>query len=531
MNKFMTTRGVLSFRQFDRLDPDRYVTNDLAWPVQIVECYANKVSDDVLDALAEGTLELLNVPGVSAKRVSELLMVGPEVIESIAMDLFANGFYDIERKQVTEAGRKYLENKDSGEFQEEKVFGCMFVSRIDGDVFPYFYEGKLPWPRAYDDMNFLLFDRDSQPDVLAGVRNDAVDRINKAFHRYGRITKSSREQERSGETPSELEFFDEELKEQSFDEPETLAEKEEIRDLKNARVKILKTPPREAYVRARLVVEKGAPEKFKVESPFTENITSWYSDCFNRMRENHEQITAGNNAEQEIGTFCESITQEFYRKFPEMLKGNFEQFVKNRYPMMLSCSIKSICLEKYREVFNYVNLHENSSINASTVVTESVKALEMILNNYIKRVPKADIIRRYKNTIKYKSEIVDMFRSLGITKCFGINVESGKTGSYGRLGRHSIMSHFYGSRNGNSVVEKYYFLVAEAYFEKESHFRKLLLSEGPDIIEKLDSASNLRNKFGAHNDGDRPSEISGQEYEKFQQDFEKVTQLLLKYFD
>lgn len=140
-----------------------------------------------------------------------------------------------------------------------------------------------------------------------------MDRINKAFHRYGRITKSSRDQERSGENSSEIEFFDEELTEESFDEPETLAEKEEIRDLKNARVKILKTPPRDAYVRARLVVEKGAPEKFKVESPFTENITSWYSDCFHRMRENHELIGTGNNGEQELGTFCESITSQFYR--------------------------------------------------------------------------------------------------------------------------------------------------------------------------------------------------------------------------
>lgn len=531
MSKFSTNSGVLSFRQFDRLDPDRYVTNDLAWPVQIVECYANKVSDDVLDALAEGTLELLNVPGVSARRVSELLMVGPEVIESIARDLFAKGFYDIERKQVTEAGREYLENRDLGEFQEEKVFGCMFVSRIDGEVFPYFYEGKLPWPRSYDDINFLLFDRDSQPGVLDGDRNDAVDRINKAFHRYGRITKSSRDQERSGENSSEIEFFDEELTEESFDEPETLAEKEEIRDLKNARVKILKTPPRDAYVRVRLVVEKGAPEKFKVESPFTENITSWYSDCFHRMRENHELIGTGNNGEQELGTFCESITSQFYQKFPEMLKGNFEQFVKNRYPMMLSCSIKPICFEKYREIFNYVNLYEKREINASTVVTESVKALEMILNNYIKRVHKAYIIQKYMNTIQYKNEIVDMFKNLGITNCSGLRSESGKTDSYGRIGRQSIMSHFYGSRSGHSVVEKYYFLVAEAYFEEKSHFRKLLLNEGPDIIEKLDFASNVRNKFGAHNDGDRPSEISEQEYEKFQQDFEKVTQLLLKYID
>ena len=37
-----------------------------------------------------------------------------------------------------------------------------------------------------------------------------------------------------------------------------------------------------------------------------------------------------------------------------------------------------------------------------------------------------------------------------------------------------------------TVLEKYYYLIAEAYFNEHSKFRKLLLTGGTDIIQMLD---------------------------------------------
>ena len=75
MSKFFNSKRILSFRNFEKLDADAYITYDLAWPIEIVECYANKVADDILDGLAEAVLGLLNVPETTARKVAKLLRV------------------------------------------------------------------------------------------------------------------------------------------------------------------------------------------------------------------------------------------------------------------------------------------------------------------------------------------------------------------------------------------------------------------------------------------------------------------------
>lgn len=534
MSKFYNHRKILSFREFERLDPDTYITYDLAWPVEIVECYANKVSEDLLDGLAEAVLELLNVPEMTPKKVAELLHVSDEVIAGIIRSLsLSRGFIKVDKHQicVTEKGKQYINSKESGDFQEEKVFGNMFVSRIDGDVFPYFHEGKLPWGREYEDILYLSYDGE-EISSLKKERADVLDRINRSFHRYGRITKSSRDQERSYGNSYEIDFIEAELREQSFDDdPLTMAEKEEIKNLKNARIKMLKTPVKEAYVRVRLVVSKAAPDKFKVESPFNTNITSWYSDCFHRMKENNELIYW---EDEEIGLdyFCESLTTSFYQKYPEMQGTDFEQFVKIRYPKMLSCSIAQVCLEKYNEVFRYNNLCNKGEIKRHTVITESVKALELIMNNYIKETKKSDTLEKYKTNILCIRDIRNMMDLFDIQNSSAEFVESGKTDEKNMIiQKQSIMTHFSRNKNGHSIMEKYYFLVVDGYFNSLSHFRKLLLTEGTDIIEMLDFQNRMRNIYGAHNDGDKPKYIPEEDFKTFQEYFTKTTQILLAYLD
>ena len=81
------------------------------------------------------------------------------------------------------------------------------------------------------------------------------------------------------------------------------------------------------------------------------------------------------------------------------------------------------------------------------------------------------------------------------------------------------------------MLEKYYYLIAEAYFNEQSKFRKLLLTEGIDIIQMLDFINEKRNKYGAHNDGTKPLEIPQEDYRVYQDYFKKVTVLLVNYMD
>ena len=536
MSKFYNSKRILSFRNFEKLDADAYITYDLAWPVEIVECYANKIADDILDGLAEAVLGLLNVPETTAKKAAHLLRVSDEVIANIVKQLQARRFVDVSKDRITltEAGKKYLADKETGEFQEEKVFGNMFVSRINGEVFPYFHEGKLPWPREFDEICYLSYDAD-EPSSLKDKHTDVLDRINRSFHRYGRITKSSREHEKGYMDTYEIDFIEEELREQSFDdEPETMADKEAVKALKNARIKLLRTPPAEAYVRARLVVSKADPKKFQIESPFPMNITSWYSDCFHRMREANELIYDEQDEETGLDYFCENITTQFYVKYPEMQGTDFEQFVKIRYPKMLSCSISEACLEKYREIFQYNLLCEKKEVSRNIVVTESTKALEMILNNYIKRVNKNAVIEQYQKVVLYNSDIRDLLDQFGISGCSAERSERNNADTYEYSGllnrRKSIISHFK-RFNGHSVTDKYYFLIVDGAFRQESNFRKLLINEGTDIIRMLDYIGKMRNSYGAHNDGENVSIITTEEFSTFQEYFTISTRLLIDYVD
>ena len=52
MSKLNDTK-ILSFRRFERADADTEITYDIAWPVEVIECYANKATDGSRDVLSK----------------------------------------------------------------------------------------------------------------------------------------------------------------------------------------------------------------------------------------------------------------------------------------------------------------------------------------------------------------------------------------------------------------------------------------------------------------------------------------------
>lgn len=518
---------LLSFRKFDKIDGNTHVVYEFAWPVEVVECYANKVSNGVLNALAEATLELLTVPETSKKKIASLLLISEEVVNAIINELSTQGYYSSEDKQVTENGRNYIEKKEIGEFQEEKVFGNVFVSMIDREVFPYFYEGKLPWPQRRDNISYLSYDEENRDVIKSGTM--LADKINRAYHNYGKISRSSKERE-TGYDKKIIEFIEEELHDRSYSEEMTLADVEEQRNLKNARIKILNTERRKIYIKTRFCVSKAAPEKFIVDSPFEGHITSWYSECFNRMREANELIYDIEKSEETgLDFLCDGITTQFYVDYPEMQGSNFDQYVKIHFPNMKSVKNASVFLDKYKEVFN-LNLlcDEKGTIKRHTVLTESAKALETILNTYIHSTKKNVTVAKYEGGVATSQDIDDMLMNFDIKECAAQRKEKYCLDRNGRIiRRQSIMNSFRGDKDGKTIIEKYYFLVADANYEAESNFRRLLLKEGTDIISKLDYINEKRNKFGAHSDGIIPKQISHDEYSVFQQYFVQASKLLI----
>ena len=533
MSRFKNNR-VVSFRKFDKVDGDIYSTYDIAWPVEAIECYANKVSDGALDVLAETVLGLLGVKEVSPKQIANLLGVGDEVVNKIINDLEKSEtpLYSSLEKKITKAGEEYLEKKETGEFLEEKVFGYVFVSRVEGDVFPYFWEGKLPWSTYMNNISYISFDEEKQSEVK-GERSLLLDRVNRAYHKYGRITKASKEIESICENNETVEFIEEELIDLSYNEETTLANVEANKNIKNARIRLLNTKPTEINIRCRLRVSKTNPEKYIIDSPFFENNTSWYSECFQRMIANKELIYTNEEDEMGLDYFCEKITNQFYIDFPELQSKNFEYYVKINYPQMLSCSISKVCKEQYKEIFNQHILLEERKIKRSVVVTEETRAIELILNNYISRTHKAEIIDKYKKGITTENDLEDFFYKFGISDCTALFKEK-KNFKYEtgyRKFNSSIINTCSGDKNGNSVVDKYFYLIAEAFYVEDSKFRKILIEDGPNIVSYLDLINNKRNNYGAHTKGEKVIEMSKTDFEQFHDVFVKTTNILLEYFD
>ena len=544
MAKLMSTQKVISFRNFDKLDGDTYTVQEFAWPVKVLECQASKVADRKLDILEEAILELLSVPEMTLKNIAKYLNIGDEVVSAIVVNsLVRKNLYDLQKHSITDIGKEYLQMKNADVFTEEKVFGNVFVSMVDGEVFPFFYEGKLPWGRYQPDMKYLSYDDENSPDYLED-RNALLEKVNRAFHQYGRIYRHSDNLSDEGYDKNTIQFIEEELVEADYDEqePETLADVETSLNLKNARIKLLKTKAQEAYILFRVVVSKAAPEKFIIESPFDMNITKWYVDCFNRMRKNNEAIYIDGDETKLLESFCQSITDSFYVEFPELLDNNPEQAIRMMYPLMQSCSISKVLTPAYKEIMNYQNLYKNSSIKARSVITEEAIAIELFLNNYIKnRSDVAKTISKYENTVKYKPDLLDIFSFFGIEydqnktdNCTALFIELKKTNNYGEIShKNSLLStyNFTGGRYGKSCMEKYFFLVVSAYYDEKSKFRRLLIDEGLDFIKKIDFINTMRNKHGAHNDGTVSVEISNENYSTYQQYFSDITNMLLKYYD
>ena len=213
-----------------------------------------------------------------------------------------------------------------------------------------------------------------------------------------------------------------------------------------------------------------------------------------------------------------------------MQRTDFEQFVKIRYPKMFSCSISEACLEKYREIFRYNLLCERKEVSGNVVVTESAKALELILNSYIKQTRKEDVVNKYWSVIQYVPDVNDMMDAFDIKDCTAKQTEINRAKHGSIRPQVSLMNNFK-RISGKSIMEKYYFLIADAYFNESSHFRNLLIKEGDSIIKMLDYVGLKRNRFGAHNDGDRVAVISKKDFKVFQEYFTKTTRVLLEYLD
>lgn len=535
---------VFSFGPFKHsLSANAYNVIEFAWPVKAFECYANKIESGSLDALALTVLELLNLQYLRLDQIADDLGISKELLEHIIdHELLSKGYCEQNKKEfkVTDKGTEYLRDITTNEISKEKVFGYMFQSQVDGEFFPFFYEGTLPDPWHNKDGLYYVDVKSKQ----AEQKEDSttlLNKINRAYHKYGYIYHKSKE-------VSENSLFDEnmfvdaedDIQDQDFDyeadlENSSLSEEEkkEFTNLKNARIKLLKTNPKELYIKFRLYALKDDPDLFQINSPFEENETKWYSESFARMRRD-SNVTFGlyESEMMELDAYCDAVTNQMYTELPELRELKPEEYLERTYPELTSCSIKAILKKSYLRLVRQEIFAQKGADNESDVIMNVYRSLELLLNNYIKKINKQKIVDAYFNSIGFESDIDDISAYFGITdKLSAINTEKQTLSDSGNnFYKRSLMKNFYGNRNGSSLREKYYFLMYAAYLDKNLNFAKAL-KEDKSIVAKIDYINYKRNDYAGHNDGYDVAEIDSKLLKDIVTTFNELSSVLVSNFD
>lgn len=535
---------VFSFGPFKHpLSTNAYNVIEFAWPVKAYECYANKIESGSLDALALTVLELLNLQYLRLDQIADDLGISKELLEHIIdRELISKEYCEQNKKEfkVTEKGAEYLKDINTNEISKEKVFGYMFQSLIDGEFFPFFYEGTLPDPWHNKEGLYFLDSKRKQNEQKEETTS-LLNKINRAYHKYGYIYHKSKEVSENA-TYDENMFVDadDDIRDQAFDYEEDFdnsvlseEEKTELKNLKNARIKLLKTAPKELYIKFRLYALKDDPNSFQINSPFEENETKWYSESFARMRKDSDILFGlSESGMVELESYCSDITHQMYIEIPELKELNPEEYLERTYPELNSCSIKAILKKSYLRLIRQEIFAQKGADNESDVIMNVYRTLELILNNYIKNINKQKIVDTYFNHIGFDSDIDDIQSYFGITdNLSAINTEKralSDSGNY--FYKRSMMKNFNGNRNGTSLREKYYFLMYAAYLDKNLNFAKALRDD-KSIVAKIDYINYKRNDYAGHNDGYDVSEVNSELLKDIVKTFNEVSCVLVSNFD
>lgn len=546
------SKNIFSFRKYGNLSRNVFFSSEFAWPVHAWECYANKIESSSLDALSFTVLALLKLRTLSKKHIAKDLGISDELVDIVIKSLVKREFYDTDKKTVKQKGLNYLNEQNDDSVSSQKVFGYVFQSMVDGEIFPFFYEGKLPDPYFAQD-EILFLDTEKQPDKNEAT-NDLQRKVNRAYHKYGIIYRKTEFEQPEKKITDGFFVDDDELLDLSYDEipqePETMHtevfpnseqdEKDKHDSLRNARIKVLNTKGVKLFVKCRFSVLKDDPEHFIVDSPFPNTETKWYSETFFRMANNGNVLFGAleENKKNSLKSYCADITNQMFVKIPELKELKPEEYIARNYPEVIKCSLKDKLIKLYMRIVRS-EIHANHGEDvSSTIVIDCAKTVEFMLNNYIARTDRNKTRNIYYRSVSDAYDIEAVQQSLSVDNCSAVYAEkenwSRAKGVTDYFKRNSILRNFkdYPDANtmGISIMEKYYYLMIYANQNIASKIADLF-KKHKELVPAFDGISKVRNKFGGHNDGTEVASVPKSEMETFMANFNTVSKILVANFD
>lgn len=525
MNTSLLDKRLLVCRNFDKYDDDSYKVIEVAFPVEVCECGAYKIADKNIDSLAEAILDLINIEIVSDIEIAKTMDISVELVKRIKrFILLPNMYISNDLKTITDAGKKYLQEGESTEYQSEYVFGNMFISIPDGEVMPYFLEGRLPGNQYLPKEIYKIQPKNDNERLIEDPLSWSP-KFTKAYKLFQKISRYSED-----EGNNEFEFAGDELNEVSYldvndeDDEETFADVEAEREaIKSYKlVRILNTGRRQTYIKMEIIVNRENPEKFTMVSPFGKNITNWFTKRLGWLSENDIKVEDQNGKVLPLAEKLHDLTDEFYIQFPELQAGNFDYWVKINYTNLKKIKCGDNLLNSFRDLFNLTNLYDNGrQISEDAIINKTSTLIETIFNNYIAIIDdRRPIIDKFYLLNNDFTKIKGIFKNYGIESC--VALKDKKLNQL--IGRLRSFRYY---RVGDSIVDRYFFLTLEAYFCGNNPFKMILQRNGKEFIEKIDSLFIVRSEYGAHSDEIKEKMITKIEFEKFKSAATEIIKLLI----
>jgi len=515
----MAEHELLTLRDFEDSAGPECISLEIAWPVDIYECLSSKVIPRELDPLAETVLRLISIGYTSKKELARTLAISGQLVEQIMANLVEERKYiATDGLRLTDKGQSYLSTGTTEPCSDEKVFGHMFYSIPNKELMPAFYPGQLPNSIWIDDGIWAIQCQSSEP------LDRFCPQFSQAYKQYAMIARNQ-----ANDQESEYHFIRSDLEEVPFEgiedtSGENASADSGIESQSQKYVRVLDSARRRAFIKTRILFSREDPEKFAVQSPFRKNVTTWYTSKILWMRENWVSVQGTQDQQCLLDVLLQKTADRFYVEFPELRSTDFPLWVRIEYPNLNKIKLLAEMVEtSFKKVFNLITLYDHGQkVSKNDIITAYSRLLETLFNNYIYMVKNGHKIpdQLPQNDKAARSRISTIFSHFNIDSC-----RATQNNLYRQL---SKMRRPANTIRWISILDRYFFLVLEAYFYGQTPFRKILRNEaGPGFIRVLDNLIDIRNRYGPHSSGTVEPEVPEEIFDQYKTEMLWAINLLL----
>lgn len=491
-----------------RFEPDLYENSNsivALLPVWAYECEVHPPYERELDAYEDAVLKMVRIE-MGVNSIANALNASQSLVGTILSNLQNKGFVEKKKNQgwcITNTAQAYFDGYYQEVASEKAEYGYMFVSALRKDVLPFYYNGSLDKVRLLSGGSTLLRNDNKQDTFTSFEPDNRI--LRKAYANYRKAVKTYNLQEDEQITRHEAAQIVEDLFAglDSMDEDEfeevpigtdpalqavNSAEKEELHK-ERLIVRRLNKPPKECFLRLRIVFDPSVTNGYKVESPFDMKgiDNSWYLRQIQWMM-NSDDIIFNNEL---IRRFLEreSVKLGSNRKVSDK---DYSVYVLEKMPLLRTNR------ESFTQIYaDFEDIYEDIQTQSTLIDKENIvnqictKVLESLYRRIFSTVKGQTIANVQKQALEeITRQGLRKYRSTLLSIC---NLKPDTLQSIHLEVVRKAINNLSFSK-GNSILEKMYNLMTLYYLAPNATIRRYVeLEDFQHCVELIADLNRIRN--------------------------------------